>query len=239
VSTHLQSINIIIVLLLIIIIVAILLTGLKDNIAPAAIKPAFTCTQLLAQSLHRLTYPGSFISNSETNWLDQMPHSGITAVCLGKQTIYIGFSKTRNLYYNTWLYSDSLWHSSFGLSWTKITDTIREDLLLLRFTFFSFFWHNSPQWAKVSSFTRFLDHTQRRTTACRTPLDKRSDHLRHLPDKKQHSQQTDIHAPGGIRTHNPSRRVALERAANGTGLTLHSLRKFCGHQTVTQKKWGP
>ena len=30
---------------------------------------------------------------------------------------------------------------------------------------------NSPHWARVSSFTRFLDHTQRRTTAGRTPLD--------------------------------------------------------------------
>ena len=29
----------------------------------------------------------------------------------------------------------------------------------------------SPQWARASSFTRFLDHTQRRTTVGRTPLD--------------------------------------------------------------------
>ena len=31
---------------------------------------------------------------------------------------------------------------------------------------------------------------------------------RSLPDNTQHSQQTDIHAPGGIRTHNLSKRVA-------------------------------
>jgi hypothetical protein len=30
----------------------------------------------------------------------------------------------------------------------------------------------ASQWARVSSFTRFLDHTQRRTTFGRTPLDK-------------------------------------------------------------------
>jgi hypothetical protein len=30
------------------------------------------------------------------------------------------------------------------------------------------------QWAKAFSFTRFLDHTQRRTTVSRTPLDERS-----------------------------------------------------------------
>jgi hypothetical protein len=28
-----------------------------------------------------------------------------------------------------------------------------------------------PQWTKASSFTMFLDHTQRRNTVCRTPLD--------------------------------------------------------------------
>jgi len=39
---------------------------------------------------------------------------------------------------------------------------------------FVWFWHNSPQWARASSFTRFLDHTQRRTTVGRTPLGERS-----------------------------------------------------------------
>ena len=34
----------------------------------------------------------------------------------------------------------------------------------------SFFWRISHQWARASSFTRFLDHTQRRTTCGRTPL---------------------------------------------------------------------
>jgi len=32
------------------------------------------------------------------------------------------------------------------------------------------FWSDSPQWAMASAFTRFLDHTQRRTTVGRTPL---------------------------------------------------------------------
>jgi len=31
-----------------------------------------------------------------------------------------------------------------------------------------------------------------------------------LPDKTQHSQPTDIHAPGEIRTHNPSKRAAAD-----------------------------
>ena len=33
---------------------------------------------------------------------------------------------------------------------------------------------------------------------------------RPLPDNTQHSQQTNIHAPGGIRTHNLSRRAAVD-----------------------------
>jgi len=33
------------------------------------------------------------------------------------------------------------------------------------------FWRDSPQLARVSSFTMFLDHTQLRTKVGRTPLD--------------------------------------------------------------------
>ena len=36
----------------------------------------------------------------------------------------------------------------------------------------SFSRRNSPQWARASTFTRFLDHTQRRIIFGRTPLDK-------------------------------------------------------------------
>jgi len=34
-----------------------------------------------------------------------------------------------------------------------------------------FFWHKNTQWARASSFMRFLDHTQRHTSVGRTPLD--------------------------------------------------------------------
>jgi len=36
---------------------------------------------------------------------------------------------------------------------------------------FTIIFCNSPQWAGASSFTAFLDHTQRRTTVFRAPLD--------------------------------------------------------------------
>ena len=71
-------------------------------------------------------------------------------------------------------------------------------------------WRSSPQWARASSFTRFLDHTQRRATVGRTPLNEWSARRRDLYLTTQHSQQTDIHAPGGIRTHNLSRRAAAD-----------------------------
>jgi hypothetical protein len=46
--------------------------------------------------------------------------------------------------------------------------------------------------------TRFLDHT-RRVTVGRTPLERViSSSQRSLPDNTQHTQQTNIHAPGGI-----------------------------------------
>jgi len=42
---------------------------------------------------------------------------------------------------------------------------------------------------------------------------------RPLPDNTQHSQETGIHAPGGIRNHNPSKRAA-------TGIVGHYELKF-------------
>jgi hypothetical protein len=63
----------------------------------------------------------------------------------------------------------------------------------------------------------FISH--RHATVGRTPLDEWSAGRRGpLPDNTQHSQQTDIHVPGGIRTHDLSRRVAID-------LRLRS----CGH----------
>ena len=41
---------------------------------------------------------------------------------------------------------------------------------------------------------------------------------RHLPDDTQHSQQTDFHAPGGIRTHNPSQQAAADRRLRPRGV---------------------
>ena len=62
----------------------------------------------------------------------------------------------------------------------------------------------------------FLDHTQRRTTDGRTPLDKWSARRRDLY-LTTHNTHDKRHTPGGIRTYNLSRRAAADRAATGTG----------------------
>ena len=98
---------------------------------------------------------------------------------------------------------------------SQITVTVH-DIKLKESFLFVFGETAPPQCAMASSFTRFLDHTQRRTTVGRTPLDEWWE--RPVPENStQHSQQTNIHAPGGIRTKNLIRRVALDRAATGTG----------------------
>ena len=87
---------------------------------------------------------------------------------------------------------------------------------------FFFICPNSPQWAMASSFTKFLDHTQRRTTVGRTPLDElsaqRSDFYltAHNIQKRQPSMpqvgfEPIISAGELPQTH------ALDRAVTGTG----------------------
>jgi len=63
------------------------------------------------------------------------------------------------------------------------------------YLFIYLFWHCGPMWAIVSSFMRFLDHTQWCTTLGRTPLDEWSAHRRdfylttHTRDRHQCPQQ--------------------------------------------------
>ena len=73
------------------------------------------------------------------------------------------------------------------------------------------FWRDSPQWARASSFTMFLDHTQLYIPQSEDSSGRViSSSQRPLPDNTQHSQQTDIHAPGGIRNHSLSRREVAD-----------------------------
>ena len=70
--------------------------------------------------------------------------------------------------------------------------------------------YNSPQWAKASSFTRFLDHTQRRTTLGTTPLDEWLARSRDLYLTTHNNQNRQTSMPGVIRTHILSSRTAAD-----------------------------
>jgi hypothetical protein len=92
----------------------------------------------------------------------------------------------------------------------------------------SLFWAQQPppppQWAGASPFTRFLDHTQRRTTVGRTPLDEWSAHRKdlYLTKHNTHNRQTSMLLVGfepTILTGERPQTYALDRAATLTDLT--------------------
>ena len=76
------------------------------------------------------------------------------------------------------------------------------------FGLFVCYWRDSPQWVSASSFTRFLDHTQRRTTVGRTPLDEWSARRidLYLTTHNTHNRQTSM-PPVGFE---PSSRAAAD-----------------------------
>jgi hypothetical protein len=82
-----------------------------------------------------------------------------------------------------------------------------------------------PQWARASSFTRFLDHTQRRTTVGRTPLDEWSTRRRdlYLTTHDTHNKNKSILPVGfepRISAGERPQMCALYCAATGTGQCL-------------------
>jgi hypothetical protein len=101
-------------------------------------------------------------------------------------------------------------------------------LMFLAFFIFILARQPPPQRTMASSFTRFLDHTQRRTTVGRTPLDEWSDRRRdlYLTTHNTHNTQTSITTArfepiisAGERPHT----YALDRVAIGTGFLACSL----------------
>jgi hypothetical protein len=80
----------------------------------------------------------------------------------------------------------------------------------------------APQWARASSFSRFLDNTQRRTTVARTPRDEWSARRRdlYLTTHNTHNRQTSMSPAGFEPTVSEGelpQTYALDRAATGTG----------------------
>ena len=105
-------------------------------------------------------------------------------------------------------------------------------------------WRNSPQWARTSSFTRFLDHTQRRTTVGRTPLDEWSARRRdlYLTTHNIHNRQTSMPLVGFEPTISAGERpqtYALDRAATGTGIYnyIHETKHVSKVYSVADVLW--
>jgi len=111
-------------------------------------------------------------------------------------------------------------------------DGYRKFKLFIKYLFL-FLWRNSLHLATVPSLSRLHDHA-RRTTVGRTPLVS----PRHgpIPDNTQNTQETNIHAPDGIRTHNPSKRAAANPRLRSRGhwdrFTYHKDDKFKRDKTV-------
>ena len=84
-------------------------------------------------------------------------------------------------------------------------------------------WHCDPTRVIASSFLRFLDHTQRRTTVGRTPLVERSARRRdlYLTTHNTHNRLTSMPPVGFEPTISAGERpqtYALDRMATGTGM---------------------
>ena len=93
---------------------------------------------------------------------------------------------------------------------------------------FIFLWRCGPTRAMGSSFLRILDHTHRRITVGRTPMDEWSSSRRdlYLTTHNIHNRQTSMPPVGFEPTISAGERrqtYALERAATGTGTPIHIL----------------
>ena len=93
------------------------------------------------------------------------------------------------------------------------------------------FWHDSPQWARASALTRFLDHTQQCTTVGRTPLDEWSARCRdlYMTTHNTHNRQTPMPTVG-FKPTTPAdeqpQTYALDYVATGTSSCSCSECKF-------------
>ena len=94
-----------------------------------------------------------------------------------------------------------------------------------------FLWRCGPTRSRSSSFTRFLDHTQRHITVGRTPLDEWLARRRdlYLTTHNTHNRQTSMPPVGFEPTISAGERpqtYALDRAATGTGIPTSNTWKY-------------
>ena len=118
-------------------------------------------------------------------------------------------------------YKECIKHAQRKKALSSVWNTAKRVLTVSLESFCLLVCRNSPQWARASSFTRFLDHT-RHTTVGRTSLDEWSAHRRdlYLTTHNTHNRQTSM-LPVGFEPTIPagqgSQTYALDRAATETG----------------------
>ena len=82
--------------------------------------------------------------------------------------VYLLFWRIRNLArLILWAEHELGWFGRrYSYLWGRKLQELRENcrMNIVNWTLFVCFWCDSPQWARASSFTRFLHHTQRRTS---------------------------------------------------------------------------
>ena len=128
--------------------------------------------------------------------------------------------------------------SSPNGTWDEFNETgftpYRNELPLVSFFFL---WRCDPMRVMASSFLRFLDQTQQRTTVGRTPLDEWSARRRdlYLTTHDTHNRQH-IHAPGGIRTHDLSRQAAADLRLRPRGHWDRLSQPFIGNKKRLKAK---
>ena len=120
-------------------------------------------------------------------------------------------------------YHSGLWTLNTSGIFMNSSDFSRNQFQVNCASFFSsFFWCNSHQWARASSFTRFLYHTHWHSTVGRSPLDEWSARRRdlYLTTHNTHNRQTSmspVRYEPRISSGERSKTYALGRAATGTG----------------------
>ena len=119
----------------------------------------------------------------------------------------------------------SFWPSS-GIKYMifKTQNKMHIYIYIYIYIFFFWLWLCDPTRVMASSFTRFLDHTQRRTTVRRTPLDEWSARRRDLYLTTHNTHNRQISMPPVefepiISAGERPQTYALDRAATGTDIS--------------------
>jgi hypothetical protein len=99
-------------------------------------------------------------------------------------------------------------NTAFSLSYHLILKLRITQFDVYYYYYYYFLWLCSPAQAMAFSSARFLGYINRRATF--GTIFWTSDHLVAETSTWQHTQQANIHAAGAIRTHDPSRRAAVD-----------------------------